>query len=42
MSRLKKMYSQLKESMSSDHRDFTQGDLSDAVILLAIPMILEL
>jgi putative MATE family efflux protein len=28
--------------MDSEHRDFTQGDLSEAVILLAIPMILEL
>lgn len=42
MSRIKKIVSQLKLSMNSEHRDFTQGDLSEAVILLGIPMILEL
>lgn len=42
MSRIKKIISQLRLSMDSEHRDFTQGSLSDAVILLAIPMILEL
>lgn len=42
MSRIKKVFSQLRLSMNSEHRDFTQGSLSDAVILLAIPMILEL
>ncbi len=39
MKRLKEL---LFESFKSHDRDFTQGLISDAVILLAIPMILEL
>lgn len=31
-----------KEALSGKHQDFTQGNISRAVVLLAIPMILEL
>ena len=31
----------LKESLSSEHRDYTTGSLRRAVLLLAIPMVLE-
>ncbi len=32
----------LKQALKGEHHDYTQGDISQAVILLAIPMILEL
>lgn len=32
----------LKESLKDTHRDYTQGSITDAVVLLSIPMILEL
>lgn len=32
----------LKEALKGEERDFTQGNIAEAVVLLAIPMILEL
>lgn len=32
----------IKQALKGEHHDFTQGNISEAVILLAIPMILEL
>ncbi len=37
-----KIFSLVKQSFQSEHQDFTQGSISKAVFLLAIPMILEL
>lgn len=39
---LKKLWSTIKQALKGDHHDYTQGNISEAVILLAIPMILEL
>jgi putative MATE family efflux protein len=39
---IKKVYSIIRQSFKSEHQDFTQGSIPKAVILLAIPMILEL
>lgn len=36
------VFSLFKESLNSEHRDYTQGSIRRAVFLLAIPMILEL
>jgi putative MATE family efflux protein len=32
----------IKDALGSEHRDYTEGDLHRAVILLAIPMVLEM
>lgn len=32
----------LREALRGTHRDFTQGNLSRAILLLAIPMVLEM
>src|SRR5215207_8917895 len=32
----------VKKSLKGEHHDYTQGNISEAVVLLAIPMILEL
>src|ERR1700678_516802 len=32
----------LKEALFGSHRDFTEGSLNSAIVLLAIPMILEM
>jgi len=32
----------LKEALLGTHQDFTKGDLNRAILLLAIPMILEM
>lgn len=40
--KLKEIISTIKASIRGEHHDFLQGDISKAVILLAIPMILEL
>src|SRR6266850_2050905 len=37
-----KLYAVFRMSLSGDQRDYTQGNLSKAIVLLAIPMILEL
>jgi putative MATE family efflux protein len=39
---ISRIYSFIKESLSSEERDFTTGSLRKAVFLLAIPMILEM
>lgn len=38
----KNIISFIKESFSSEHRDFTTGSIKKAIFLLAIPMILEM
>jgi putative MATE family efflux protein len=42
MSIIKKIYSIVKLSLNGEQQDYTQGSISRAVFLLAIPMILEL
>src|SRR5450631_2888637 len=37
----KKLYEVFRMSLNGEQRDYTQGNLSKAIILLAIPMILE-
>jgi putative MATE family efflux protein len=37
----RKLYSVFRMSLNGEQRDYTQGNLSKAIILLAIPMILE-
>ena len=37
-----KFFDQLKRALRGEEHDYTQGNISDAVILLSIPMILEL
>lgn len=39
---IKNIYNIIKSSLQGHHRDYTQGNISESVILLAIPMILEL
>lgn len=39
---LKNLFTIVKKSLKGENHDYTTGSLSDAVILLAIPMILEL
>ncbi len=39
---IKNLFSIIKQSLKSEHQDFTQGNIGRAVFLLAIPMILEL
>lgn len=39
---VRKLYSVFRLALSGEHRDYTQGNLNRAIILLAIPMILEL
>jgi len=41
-SRLSFFISLIKQSFKSDERDYTQGSIRQAIVLLAIPMILEL
>jgi putative MATE family efflux protein len=41
-SKIKKIFSALKESLNGESQDYTQGSIPKAVFLLAIPMILEL
>src|SRR5204863_507397 len=36
------LWSTVRESLSGSHRDYTGGDISRAILLLAIPMVLEL
>jgi putative MATE family efflux protein len=38
----KNIFSLLKESLSSENQDFTQGSINKAIVMLAIPMILEM
>jgi len=40
--KIAKMLSTIKQALKGEHHDYTQGDISEAVVLLAIPMILEL
>jgi putative MATE family efflux protein len=42
ISKLSLFYSLLKQSIRGDEHDYTQGSIRQAIILLAIPMILEL
>ena len=39
---IKSIYNFIKESFSSEQRDFTKGSIKKAIFLLAIPMILEM
>lgn len=39
---MKNFFTLIKKSVKGEQHDFTQGNISDAVILLAIPMMLEL
>jgi len=36
------MWSSIREALSGSHQDFTSGDLNRAILLLAIPMVLEM
>ncbi len=42
MSTLKKIFATIRQSLNGEQMDYTQGSISRAVFLLAIPMILEL
>ncbi|MEO5684002.1 MAG: MATE family efflux transporter [Chitinophagaceae bacterium] len=42
LSKLSRIYSLIKQSMSGEAVDYTQGSIRKAVILLAIPMMLEM
>ncbi|HEX4926331.1 MAG TPA: MATE family efflux transporter, partial [Bdellovibrionales bacterium] len=42
MAKLKELFTVVKRAVKGEHHDYTQGDISQAVILLAIPMVLEL
>ena len=42
ISRLSLFFSLLKQSLRGDEHDYTKGSIRQAIILLAIPMILEL
>src|SRR5467141_232517 len=37
-----KLWSSIRESLRGSHQDFTTGNLSRAILLLAIPMVLEM
>lgn len=39
---MKNLLSKIRQSFSNEHQDFTKGSIGTAVLLLAIPMILEL
>lgn len=39
---MQKLISLLRNALKGEHRDYTQGNISEAVVLLAIPMILEI
>jgi putative MATE family efflux protein len=41
-SRIKNIFSFIKTALNSEHQDFTTGSIRKAVLLLAIPMILEM
>src|SRR5450631_388344 len=41
-STLRKIYYIIRTSLNGDQRDYTQGNITKAIFLLAIPMILEL
>ncbi len=38
----KSVWAWIKESLNSEHQDFTQGSIRKAIFLLAVPMILEM
>jgi len=40
--RTRGFWSQIRESLRGTHQDFTQGNLNRAILLLAIPMVLEM
>jgi putative MATE family efflux protein len=42
MIKLKNLFTLVRQSLKGEHHDFTKGNINDAVILLAVPMILEL
>ncbi|MES2769865.1 MAG: MATE family efflux transporter [Bdellovibrionota bacterium] len=42
MEKIKKVYAIVKQSLNGEQQDYTKGSISMAVVLLAIPMILEL
>ena len=35
-------WSTIRESLAGTHREYTEGDIGRAVVLLAVPMVLEL
>src|SRR5712691_3738449 len=35
-------WSAIRESLAGEHRDYTQGEIGHAILMLAIPMVLEL
>ena len=37
-----KLWSSIRESLRGSHQDFTTGNLNRAILLLAIPMVLEM
>ena len=39
---IKNFFSTIKRALKGEHHDYTQGDITQAVVLLAVPMILEL
>ncbi len=42
LQKVKNIFSFFRQSLAGDHQDFTKGSIRKAVILLAIPMILEM
>ena len=36
------LWSSIREALSGSHQDYTQGNLNRAILLLAIPMVLEM
>ena len=38
----RKIFTTVRQALRGEHHDYTKGDISEAVVLLAIPMILEL
>ena len=36
------LWSSIREALSGSHHDYTQGNLNRAILLLAIPMVLEM
>ena len=39
---MKRAWATIKDSLRAEHRDYTSGSIGDAILMLAIPMVLEL